>query len=62
MASAKLSAGSTRPRMFTGTLAIWKSLAIGASCAVAIRPPAATMTKMRYMTQNTGRRAISEGR
>ena len=48
--------------MFTGTSAILKSFAIGASCATAMRPPAATITNMRYMTQNTGSRMISIGR
>jgi hypothetical protein len=28
---------------------------------VAIRPPAATITNIRYMTQNTGLRIISPG-
>ena len=48
--SAKVSAGKVRPRMLTGTSATLKSLAIGASCAVAIRPPAQTSTNMMYIT------------
>ena len=36
--SAKVSAGSVRPMRLTGISAILKSLAIGASCAVAIKP------------------------
>ena len=62
IASAKVSAGSVRPRILTGTSAILKSLAIGPSCAVAISPPAATMTNMKYMTQKTGLRSTSIGR
>ena len=59
--SAKVNAGSVRPRIDTGTSATLKSFAIGASCAVAMRPPDAMSTNMRYMTQNTGVRAISTG-
>ena len=40
--------------MLTGTSAIPKSLAMGASCAVAIKPPAAIMTNIAYITQNAG--------
>ncbi len=36
---AKVRAGSVRPSKFTGTSATLKSRAIGAICAVAIRPP-----------------------
>src|SRR3569833_2047487 len=61
IANAKVRAGRVRPTRLTGTSAILKSLAIGASCAVAIRPPAATSTNIRYMPQNTGLRAISLG-
>ena len=62
MERAKVSAGSVRPMRLTGMSAILKSLAIGASCAVAIRPPAPTRTNMTYITQNTGERSISTGR
>ena len=47
--SANCNAGSVKPRIATGTTSILKSLAIGASCAVAIRPPVPTITNMRYM-------------
>ncbi len=59
--AAKVSAGSVIPRSETGTSAILKSLAIGPSCAVAIRPPAAIMTNIAYMTQKIGVRTISDG-
>jgi len=59
--SAKVSAGSVKPSRVTGTLSIPKSLAIGASCATAINPPAATSTNITYMTQNTGRVRICIG-
>ena len=59
--NAKVSAGSVRPRMLTGMSPILKSFAIGASCATAISPPAATRTNITYMTQNTGSRTISSG-
>src|ERR1041384_2867686 len=54
MASAKVNAGSVSPSMLTGVSAMPKSLAIGASCAVAMRPPAPTRTNITYMIQNTG--------
>ena len=57
--AAKVKAGSVMPMRLTGTSAILKSLAIGPSCAVAMRPPAAIMTNIRYMTQKTGVPAIS---
>ncbi len=38
-----------------------KSLAIGASCAVAISPPVPTMTNITYMTQNGGVFSTSAG-
>jgi hypothetical protein len=60
--SANVSAGSVSPAMLTGTSAILKSLAMGASWATAIRPPAATSTNIAYMTQNTGSRMICIGR
>ncbi len=44
--NANVSAGSVNPMMLTGTSAILKSLAIGASCATAIKPPAATSTNI----------------
>ena len=44
------SAAMVTPMMLTGTSAILKSRAIGASCAVAISPPAAIITNMAYMT------------
>src|SRR5262249_36879102 len=50
-ASAKGRARTVQPRMLTGTLSTLKSLAIGASCAVAIKPPVATMVIMKYMSQ-----------
>ena len=52
--SAKVSAGRVMPSRLTGTSATLKSLAIGASCAVAIRPPAPTSTNIRYITQKIG--------
>ena len=48
--SAKVNAGRVIPISETGTSAILKSFAIGPSWAVAIRPPAAIMTNMAYMT------------
>ena len=59
--SANVSAGSVMPIRLTGTLSIWKSRAIGASCAVAINPPAPTSTNITYITQKTGLRTISHG-
>ncbi len=56
--SAKISAGSVSPAIVTGMSATPKSWAIDASCAVAIRPPVAISTNMRYSSQNTGVRAI----
>ena len=41
------------------TLATPKSLAISASCAVAIRPVAASSTNMKYISQKMGERSIS---
>ncbi len=49
MNRANVSAGSVIPRL-TGISAILKSLAIGASWAVAIKPPAPTSTNMTYIT------------
>ena len=50
--NAKLSAGMVRPSINTGTSAIAKSAATGASCAVAIRPPVPTITNIAYSSQN----------
>ena len=61
MLNAKVSAGMVRPMRLTGVSAILKSLAMGASCAVAMRPPAAIMMNMMYMTQKTGVLSISSG-
>ena len=56
---AKVSAGKVMPINDTGIASILKSLAIGASCAVAIKPPAATSTNIAYMIQKIGDRSIS---
>ena len=61
MVRANVSAGSVSPRSETGMVATLKSLAIGASCATAIRPPVPTMTNIAYMTQNTGVLRTSAG-
>ena len=61
MLRAKVSAGSVMPIRLTGISATLKSLAMGASCAVAIRPPAAIMMNMTYITQKTGVLSISSG-
>ena len=58
---ARVSVAIVRPSMLTGTSATWKSWAIGAICAAAIRPPAATITNIAYITQNTGVRTVSLG-
>jgi hypothetical protein len=34
---------------------------MGASCAVAMRPPAATITNIAYITQKMGERSTSDG-
>ena len=60
--SANCSAGSVSPRIETGTVSILKSLAMGASCAVAIRPPVLTITNMAYITQNGALASTSTGR
>ena len=52
MVSANDSAGSVMPSSETGMSATLKSLAMGASCATAIKPPVATMTNIAYMIQN----------
>ncbi len=59
--SAKVNAGRVMPMRLTGTASILKSWAIGASCAVAISPPAPTSTNIAYMTQKIGERIISNG-
>ncbi len=61
MVSANDSAGSVMPINETGISATLKSLAMGASCATAIRPPVATMTNIRYITQNMPVRNASCG-
>ena len=40
---------------------LYVAAAIGASCAIAIKPPAPTATNMKYMTQNTGVLSASAG-
>ena len=47
--------------MPTGSLAILKSWAIGAIWAAVIRPPAATITNTRYITQKIGLRSTCGG-
>ena len=49
------------PRIDTGTLSIAKSLATGASWAVAIRPLVPTITNIAYISQNAGELSTSEG-
>ncbi|GAC1681248.1 MAG: hypothetical protein NVS9B2_31050 [Steroidobacteraceae bacterium] len=61
MVRAKVSAGSVRPARETLTSATLKSLAMGASCATAIRPPVATITNIAYMVQNMKVRTASVG-
>ena len=58
---AKVSAAIWKPSMLTGSLAILKSCAIGAIWAAAIRPPAATITNTRYITQKIGLRSTCGG-
>src|SRR5713226_704193 len=57
--SANGKASTVQPRMVTGALSTLKSLAIGASWAVAIKPPVATMVIMKYMSQKWDVEAIS---
>ena len=59
MVSAKVRAGRVIPIRLTGIVSILKSLAMGASCAVAIKPPAAMSTNITYMTQKVGVLIIS---
>src|SRR5271166_5043031 len=59
--SAKVRAGRVTPMRLTGTSATPKSLAIGPSWAVAIRPPAAIMTNIAHISQNAGVFAICSG-
>ncbi|MNF06167.1 hypothetical protein D3C80_2060590 [compost metagenome] len=61
MVSAKVSAGKVRPRIEIGASCRPKSLAIGPSWAVAIRPPAAIITNIAYMTQKIGDFSTSRG-
>jgi hypothetical protein len=49
------------PSRDTGIPSTLKSLAIGASWAMAMRPPAPTMTNITYMTQKTGVLSTSPG-
>ena len=49
------------PMMVTGTLSTPISEAMGLRLAVIIRPPAPTMTNMKYMSQKIGWRATSPG-
>src|SRR4051812_12074243 len=58
---AKVSAAIWKPASVTGVLAMLKSCAIGPICAAVIRPPEATMTKTRYITQKTGLRSTCGG-
>src|ERR1700712_2579912 len=58
---AKGGAAIWKPSMLTGTSATSKSWAIGPICAAAIRPPAATITNVAYITQKTGLRTASRG-
>ncbi len=58
---ANVSAGIVKPRRVTGVCAIPKPLAIGASCAVAMRPLAATSTKSMYKNQKTALRSVCSG-
>ena len=58
---AKVSAAICRPNTLTGTSATLKSWAMGASWAAAIRPPEATITNTRYMTQKIGLRSTCGG-
>jgi hypothetical protein len=51
-------AGRVMKRNFTGTWSTLKSMAIGLSCATAIRPPVATSVIIRYISQNCGVAAI----
>ena len=51
---ANVNAAIWKPASVTGVSAILKSCAIGAICAAVIRPPAATMTNTRYITQKIG--------
>ena len=49
------------PKITTMASAMPRSLAIGASCAVDIRPPAATRKNIRYITQKIGERSACDG-
>ena len=59
--SAKMSAGRVMPNEAHRVSATPKSLAIGPSWAVAIRPPAAIITNIAYISQNAGVFAICGG-
>ncbi len=58
---AKVSAAIWKPRMPTGSLAILKSLAIGAICAAVIRPPAATSRTPDTSPRRSGFAALAAG-
>src|SRR5512147_1006415 len=57
--SANGRASTVQPRMETEVLSTPKSRAMGASWAVAIKPPVATIVIMRYMSQKWDVAAIS---
>ena len=61
MTSAALNVVAVKNRMVTSRSASLKSAAMGAICAVAIRPDAETNTNMRYRSQNTGALSMSGG-
>ena len=54
MVAANVNAAIVRPKMLTGTPATFRSLAIDARLAVTIRPPAPTMTNMKYISTKIG--------
>src|SRR6516165_4666144 len=59
--SAATIAGMLMPNRTTVASAMPRSLAIGASCAADIKPPAATRKNMRYMIQKIGDRTAWDG-
>jgi hypothetical protein len=61
MVSAMTIAGTLKPNSTTVASAMPRSLAIGASCAADIRPPAATRKNIRYMIQKIGERTARVG-
>ena len=52
--AANVSAVMVSPNSVTGTPAIFRSCEIGARLAVTIRPPAPTITNMKYMSMKIG--------